>query len=90
VIPSSVDTNCITPARLVGRCALLGVVLAVAAVLVSAVVHRGFDASALIAAAIAGGVCWAGASLALVATYFGSLFKAPVQGMLVGPPLPPA
>lgn len=83
MIPSSAATIGLTPARLVGRCALMGVILGVAAVLIAAGVHRGFDASAFVAAAIAWGVCWTGASLALAATYVGGLLQAPVQGMLV-------
>jgi hypothetical protein len=59
-------------------------VLAAAAILVAAVVHRGMQQQTFVAAAIAGGVCWAGAALALVATYLGNVYQAPVQGMLVG------
>jgi hypothetical protein len=72
-----------TPARLIGRCALLGLVLAIAAILIAAAVHRGMEQPTFVAAAIAGGVCWAGGSLALVATYLGNVFRAPVQGMLL-------
>jgi hypothetical protein len=80
---SSTEAGRFTLGRLVGACALLSVVLAGAAILVSAIVHRGVGQQALIAAAIGGGVCWLGATIALVATYLGNVYQAAVQGMLL-------
>lgn len=47
-------------------------------------VNRGFSAQARLIAAVAGGVCWLSATIALTATFFGNQFGAPVQGVLVG------
>jgi hypothetical protein len=80
---SSTEAGRFTLAKLVGGCALLGIILAAAAILVAAAVHGGLQQQTFVAATIAGGVCWLGASLALVATYVGNVYRAPVQGMLV-------
>jgi hypothetical protein len=80
---SSTEAGRFTLGRLVGACALLAVVLAGAAILVSAIVHRGMGQQFLVAASIGGGVCWLGATIALVATYLGNVYRAPVQGMLL-------
>lgn len=80
---SSTDQNRADLVRLVGSCALLAVVIGVAAPLISALVHRGFSAEALSAAGIAGGICFLAAAVALVATHLGNRFQAPVQGLLV-------
>jgi hypothetical protein len=69
---------------LVTFCALMAVLIAPAAVLVSAICNRGFSAQSLFIAAIGGGVCWLAAATALSATFFGNRFGAPVQGVLVG------
>jgi hypothetical protein len=69
---------------LVRSCALLGVLLAPVALLVAAVCQRGFSGQSLAAAAIAGGVCWLAAALALGATVLGNRCRSPVQGVLAG------
>ena len=57
---------------------------AVAAVVVSSVVCGGFTLESLLCAAVSGGICSIAACGALAATYFGSLWKAPVHALLVG------
>jgi hypothetical protein len=69
--------------RLAFSCALLAIVIAAAAVGIAALVHRGLTPEATTAAAIAGAVCWLAAAVALVATYLGNLWQAPVQGVLL-------
>jgi hypothetical protein len=65
-------------------CALMAVLLAPASVGVASICHRGLSNQALFAAAVAGGVCWLAATLALVTTYCATRLKMPVQGVLVG------
>jgi hypothetical protein len=64
-------------------CAVLGLAIAPVAVLI-AVCAGGLTASALVNAAIGGGVCWLAGALALTAGFVGNRFKAPVQGVLIG------
>lgn len=80
---SNTEQNRADLVRLVGSCALLAIAIAVAAPLISALVHRGLGAEAISAAVIAGGICFLAAAVALVATHFGNRFQAPVQGLLV-------
>jgi hypothetical protein len=61
----------------------LGFVLAAAALLIASMLHRGLTPEAISAAAVAAGVCWLAASLALVTTYIGNRLGAPVQGLLL-------
>ncbi len=68
---------------LVLSCALLAIVLACAAMAIAAVLHRGLTAEAWTAAVVGGSVCWLAAVLALVATYVGNRWHAPLQGLLV-------
>ena len=69
--------------RLIWSCALLAIVIAVAALIVAGIVHRGISNEALSSAVIAGAVCWVAAALALIATYVGNRLNVPVHGMLV-------
>jgi len=79
----SPDAN-VSIASLVGSCAALALVIAPASLLVAAVCNQGLSASALVSAGLSGGVCWLAATLALTATFLGTRFHAPVQGMLAG------
>lgn len=65
-------------------CAILAIVLAPTAILVSWLCVGRMSAESLIAAAVAGVVCWSAAALALCATYFGNRWQSPVQGVLAG------
>jgi len=69
---------------LIIACAVLAAIIAGAAVVVSAVVCGGFTLNSLVCAAVSGGVCLIAACGALVATYLGSVWKAPVHTLLVG------
>jgi hypothetical protein len=69
--------------RLALSCALLAIIIAPAALGISAIVHRGLSSEAVTAALVAGSLCWLAAALALVATYIGNSLHAPVQGLLV-------
>jgi hypothetical protein len=62
---------------------VLGLAIAPVAVLI-AVCIGGFSASALLNAAIGGGVCWLAGALALTAGFISNRFQAPVQGVLIG------
>src|SRR5262245_7899615 len=64
--------------------AVLAAVVACAAIVVSAVICRGLTLDSLVCAVVGGGVCLIAACGALAATYLGSLWKAPVHGLLVG------
>ena len=69
---------------LVRACAVLAIALAPVALIAAAAIAGGPSAAALSNAAMAGGVCWLAAALALCITYFGNRFKSPVQGVLGG------
>jgi hypothetical protein len=70
--------------NLASACTLLAVVIAPASLLVAVAVNRGMGSQTVVAAAIAGGVCWVAAALALSATFFGNQYQAPVPGVLAG------
>jgi hypothetical protein len=67
---------------LLRSCALLALIIAPTASLIAGLASRGFSSQSLIYAAIAGGICWFAASGALVCTYWGYRFRAPVQAVL--------
>ena len=65
-------------------CALLGIVIAPFSLLVATVCRREVSGESLFVAAVAGGLCWIAAAMALTATWLGHRFQSPVQGMLLG------
>jgi hypothetical protein len=67
----------------VASCAMLGMVLAPVALGIS-VVQGGWTRESLVRAALGGGICWIAAALALVSTYLGNRWHAPVPGLLLG------
>jgi hypothetical protein len=71
-------------AGLAASCAVLAVVLTPVALGIAALCHRGLTETAWLAAAVAGGVCWAAAALALVSGFVGNRWDLPVQGVLLG------
>jgi len=70
--------------RLLGSCALLAVVIFMAALVVAAIACQGFSTESLICAFLGGGVCCVAACGGLATTYFGSRWHLPVQGILLG------
>jgi hypothetical protein len=72
-------------ARLAASCALLAAVIAPAALGIAWLVGgREWSDAVLASAALAGGVCFVAASMALVAVFLGNRWNAAVQGVLVG------
>jgi hypothetical protein len=65
-------------------CILLGSVIAPVAVVIAAVFNRGFSSRSILVALIGCLICWTAASIALVTTFLGSRFNAPVQALFVG------
>lgn len=81
---SSVSDESSTVLSLVKSCAVLAAVVAPASFVVAVICYRELTVSTLLAAAVAGGVCWLAASLALLTTHLGNLLESPVQGVLGG------
>jgi hypothetical protein len=77
------QTRC-SAMTLATSCALLAATIAPTAILIAGLRNRGFSADSLATAAIAAGVCWTAAALALIAAFFGNRWESPVQGVLVG------
>ena len=70
--------------KLITSWAILAAVIAPTAVLLAGALNRGFSLDSLVTAAVAGGVCWLAATLALALTFFGNKNGAPIQGVLGG------
>ena len=69
---------------LVASCALLAAAIAPVSLVTAANCSRGFSPQSLFVAAVAFGVCWIAAGLALTATWLGNRYKEPVPGLLLG------
>jgi hypothetical protein len=71
-------------ASLLGACAVLFVVLAPLAIAIACFAYTRSGTIGIVAAAIAGSLCWVSASLALVAAFFGQRWNNPIAGILGG------
>ena len=74
----------LTMVGLIWSIAALAAAIVPAATIVAAICSRGMSPASLTNAGFAGAICWLAGSLALVATFLGNRFRAPVQGTLVG------
>jgi hypothetical protein len=69
---------------LLAACAVLFAVLAPLAIAMACFAYSRSGTIGIVAAAIAGGICWVSASLALVAAFLGQRWNNPIAGILGG------